>query len=86
MFGKKHTKPQNRIDCLIGAGTVVKGDLTFDGGLRVDGQVHGTLAGMKKTIQHTRFFVVPVNYRWINRLLNHGFIGLNSIRFSEIKA
>ncbi|MBS1217334.1 MAG: hypothetical protein H6R21_467 [Proteobacteria bacterium] len=43
MFGKKHTKPQNRIDCLIGAGTVVKGDLTFDGGLRVDGQVHGNV-------------------------------------------
>ncbi|MDP1536332.1 MAG: polymer-forming cytoskeletal protein [Burkholderiales bacterium] len=43
MFGKKHTKPQNRIDCLIGAGTVIKGDLTFDGGLRVDGRVHGNV-------------------------------------------
>ena len=40
MFGNKPTKPQNRIDCLIGAGTVIKGDLTFDGGLRVDGRVH----------------------------------------------
>lgn len=43
MFGKKHSKPQNRIDCLIGAGTVIKGDLTFDGGLRVDGRVHGNV-------------------------------------------
>ena len=41
MFGNKTTKPQNRIDCLIGAGTVIEGDLTFDGGLRVDGRVHG---------------------------------------------
>ena len=40
---KKHAPPQKRIDCLIGAGTVVKGDLTFDGGLRVDGQVHGNV-------------------------------------------
>ena len=43
MFGKKHSKPQNRIDCLIGAGTVIEGDLTFDGGLRVDGRVHGNV-------------------------------------------
>ncbi len=43
MFGNKPTKPQNRIDCLIGAGTVIKGDLTFDGGLRVDGRVHGSV-------------------------------------------
>jgi cytoskeletal protein CcmA (bactofilin family) len=43
MFGNKPSKPQNRIDCLIGAGTVIKGDLTFDGGLRVDGHVHGNV-------------------------------------------
>ena len=27
MFGKKHSKPQNRIDSLIGAGTTIEGDL-----------------------------------------------------------
>jgi cytoskeletal protein CcmA (bactofilin family) len=43
MFGNKSSKPQNRIDCLIGAGTVIDGDLTFDGGLRVDGHVHGNV-------------------------------------------
>lgn len=43
MFGNKSNKPQNRIDCLIGAGTVIEGDLTFDGGLRVDGRVHGNV-------------------------------------------
>jgi cytoskeletal protein CcmA (bactofilin family) len=41
---KKHAPPQKRIDCLIGAGTVVKGDLTFAGGLRVDGVVCGNIA------------------------------------------
>jgi cytoskeletal protein CcmA (bactofilin family) len=40
---KKHSTPQKRIDSLIGAGTVVSGDVTFTGGLRIDGQVHGNV-------------------------------------------
>jgi cytoskeletal protein CcmA (bactofilin family) len=44
MFGKKSgSKPQNRIDCLIGAGTTVEGDIVFTGGLRVDGSVRGNV-------------------------------------------
>lgn len=42
MFGNKgNNKPQNRIDCLIGAGTTIEGSITFVGGLRVDGRVRG---------------------------------------------
>src|SRR5258708_7460772 len=44
MFGAKPTKPQNRIDSLIGAGTVVEGNLSFSGGLRVDGRVRGNVS------------------------------------------
>ena len=40
---KKHSTPQKRIDSLIGAGTVVSGDVTFTGGLRIDGQVRGNV-------------------------------------------
>ena len=40
---KKHPTPQKRIDSLIGAGTVVVGDVTFTGGLRIDGQVRGNV-------------------------------------------
>ena len=40
---KKHVPPQKRINCLIGAGTTVHGDLTFSGGLRVDGTVRGNV-------------------------------------------
>ncbi len=40
---KKHTAPQKRIDSLIGAGTVVEGNVTFSGGLRIDGEVHGNV-------------------------------------------
>lgn len=47
MFGAKSSnggsKPQNRIDCLIGAGTRVDGDIVFTGGLRVDGHVRGNI-------------------------------------------
>jgi cytoskeletal protein CcmA (bactofilin family) len=42
MFSK-HSKPQNRIDSLIGAGTRVNGDIHFAGGLRVDGEVTGSV-------------------------------------------
>src|SRR6266508_1650532 len=40
MFDNKKP-PQKRIDSLIGAGTTVDGDVTFTGGLRIDGSVRG---------------------------------------------
>jgi len=40
---KKHTPPQKRIDSLIGAGTVVDGNVNFKGGLRIDGVIHGNV-------------------------------------------
>jgi cytoskeletal protein CcmA (bactofilin family) len=43
MFGSAHSKPQNRIDSLIGAGTKVIGDVHFTGGLRVDGEIDGSI-------------------------------------------
>lgn len=43
MFGNKRNKPQNRIDCLIGAGTVIEGNISFTGGLRIDGKVNGNV-------------------------------------------
>ena len=44
MWGrKKSAAPQKRIDSLIGAGTVVNGDVSFAGGLRIDGQVRGNV-------------------------------------------
>ena len=43
IFGKSASKPQNRIDCLIGAGTDIHGSVTFSGGLRVDGHVRGNI-------------------------------------------
>ena len=44
MFGVKGAiKPQGRIDSLIGAGTVIEGNVRFTGGLRIDGRVQGSV-------------------------------------------
>ncbi len=48
MFNRKKAAPQKRIDSLIGAGTTVEGDVTFAGGLRVDGTVRGHVATVDK--------------------------------------
>lgn len=41
-FGRG-SRPQSRIDSLIGLGTRIEGDLTFTGGLRVDGEINGNV-------------------------------------------
>jgi cytoskeletal protein CcmA (bactofilin family) len=43
MFKKNPSKPQNRIDSLIGVGTRVEGNVSFKGGLRIDGEVLGNV-------------------------------------------
>lgn len=43
MFGSGRSKPQNRIDTLIGVGTRIIGDVHFSGGLRVDGEIDGSI-------------------------------------------
>jgi len=46
MFGKRHNKPKNRIDSLIGAETRIEGNISFSGGLRVDGEVNGNIVAV----------------------------------------
>ena len=44
MFGdKKDHAPQKRIDSLIGVGTTIEGNISFSGGLRIDGRVKGNV-------------------------------------------
>lgn len=43
MFFQKSGKSQNRIESLIGAGTVITGDITFAGGMRIDGEIRGNV-------------------------------------------
>ncbi|MFZ5503109.1 MAG: bactofilin family protein [Pseudomonadota bacterium] len=46
MFGKKQSKPHNRIHSLIGAETVIEGNIRFSGGMRIDGQVNGNVTAV----------------------------------------
>jgi cytoskeletal protein CcmA (bactofilin family) len=46
MFSSGHSKPQNRIDSLIGVGTKIEGNVHFTGGLRIDGEVEGNVVAM----------------------------------------
>jgi cytoskeletal protein CcmA (bactofilin family) len=46
MFGndkKTNGRPAPAVETLIGAGTVIKGDLSFSGGLHIDGTVQGSI-------------------------------------------
>jgi cytoskeletal protein CcmA (bactofilin family) len=46
MFGndkKTAGRPAPAVETLIGAGTTIKGDLSFSGGLHIDGTVHGSI-------------------------------------------
>ncbi|MFA7281393.1 MAG: polymer-forming cytoskeletal protein [Sterolibacterium sp.] len=56
MFLKKAGKPPGRIDSLIGAGTKVAGDVTFEGGLRVDGEIKGNVTS-NSSEQHSTLVV-----------------------------
>jgi cytoskeletal protein CcmA (bactofilin family) len=45
MFNKT-SKPQNRIDSLIGTSARIEGNVIFSGGLRVDGMVRGNVVAV----------------------------------------
>jgi len=60
MFGTKSNKPQNRIDCLIGSGTTIEGNITFSGGLRVDGHIRGSVLAAE---DHTGMLVLSEQAR-----------------------
>jgi cytoskeletal protein CcmA (bactofilin family) len=47
LFGTKKKQPP--IKSLIGEGTVVRGELRFDEGLRIDGEVHGDVVATGET-------------------------------------
>jgi len=43
---RKQSKPQGRIDSLIGAATRIEGNVFFSGGLRIDGTVRGNVCAL----------------------------------------
>lgn len=54
MFRKSsENKPRGRIDSLIGAGTRVEGSIRFTGGLRIDGEVVGSVVASEEASTST---------------------------------
>ena len=49
MFFKKSNKIDSRIDTLVGVETRIEGDLHFNGGLRVDGAIRGSVSEQNGT-------------------------------------
>ena len=49
MFFKKANKIDSRIDTLVGVETRIEGDLHFNGGLRVDGAIRGSVTEQNGT-------------------------------------
>lgn len=43
MFGSKNNSQKQAIQSLVGAGTVIQGNISFTGGLRIDGTVKGNI-------------------------------------------
>ena len=43
---RKRSKPQSRIDSLIGSTTRIEGNVFFSGGLRIDGTVRGNVSAL----------------------------------------
>ena len=58
-------KPCNTIDSLVGVKTDIKGDITFSGGLRIDGAAHRVFAG------DTPVAIGPTEYRLLHFFMTH---------------
>lgn len=76
MFGAKQTKPNGRIDTLVGAGSRVDGDIHFVGGLRIDGAVKGNvLADDAGTVVLSEHASVEGEIRVAHAVINGKVIG-----------
>ncbi len=79
MFGKKsESGPQGRIDSLIGAGTCVEGQVRFSGGLRIDGEVKGSVEaveGASSTLVVSDLARVEGSVRVAHLVLNGTVVG-----------
>ncbi|MGZ8256534.1 MAG: bactofilin family protein [Gallionella sp.] len=90
MFSKKISKPQNRIDSLIGAGTIITGDLNFSGGMRVDGHVQGNVIatpGKPSTLVLSELSVIDGNVH-VTHLVANGVVNgaVNASEYLELQS
>ena len=89
MFFQKSGKPQNRIESLIGAGTVITGDITFAGGMRIDGEIRGNVhvaEGKEGTLVISEHAHIEGEITVSHLVINGTVIGpVNAMEFLELQ-
>jgi cytoskeletal protein CcmA (bactofilin family) len=90
MFSNRQSKPQNRIDSLVGAGTRIVGDVSFTGGLRVDGEIKGNVVAdpsKPSTLVLSEQARVEGEIRVTHLVVNGTIIGpVNASEYLELQA
>jgi cytoskeletal protein CcmA (bactofilin family) len=90
MFGGKSSKPHNQIECLIGTGTTIEGNITFAGGLRVDGRVRGSVIaadGKPGTLVLSEQAQIEGEIRVSHVVVNGTVIGpVHAVEYVELQA
>lgn len=90
MFGKKPSRAQNRIDSLIGSGTSIVGDITFSGGLRVDGDIIGNVSsrdGQPATLVVSEHARIEGKVSVSHAVINGTILGpVRALEFLELQA
>jgi len=89
MFFKRTNKIDSRIETLIGTETSIIGDLSFSGGLRVDGTIHGNVteqAGTPSTIILSEHGRIEGSVTAAKIVLNGAVVGpVKSNQFIELQ-
>lgn len=89
MFFQKSGKSQNRIESLIGAGTVITGDITFAGGMRIDGEIRGNVRvadGKEGTLMISEHARIEGEITVSHLVINGTVIGpVNATEFLELQ-
>lgn len=82
--GKKNgaSKPQNRIDSLIGAGTRLEGSVQFSGGLRIDGEIKGNV----EAVQDQPSTLVVSEHARIEGVINVAHVVINGTVIGPVHA
>jgi cytoskeletal protein CcmA (bactofilin family) len=90
MFLSKRHKPNNRIDTLIGAETVIEGNVTFSGGLRVDGCIRGDVReveGKSSTLVLSEHGRIEGSIEVSHAVINGAVVGpVNARSYVELQA
>lgn len=89
LFNKSAKSQNNRIESLIGSGTVISGDITFAGGMRIDGEVRGnirTVEGKEGTLVVSEHAHIEGEITVSHLVINGTVMGpVNATEFLELQ-